>query len=398
MKDWVPVFMRILYHHRTRATDAQRIHILELIRAFRTLGHHVQEVALVSVETRPQDGELDSKAPGWKTAVRALPFGSEILQVAYNFAAIPILVGKVFRSRPDFIYERYALFNFAGVLTARLLRLPIVVEVNSPLALEQRREGEITAYRVARLAEKCVCNLADLVIAVSGPLRRILIEEGVDSRKIAVLSNGVDPDSFATGSEQAKVKSRLPRPPRADGKILVGFVGWFRRWHRLDLLLEAFRESSLLRDRAAVLLVGDGPGMPSLQKLVRTWHLDDSVIFTGLVPHEQVPGYLALIDIAVQPFANEYCCPMKILEYLAVGKAIVAPDQENIRELVRDRREARLFRPGDKQALAAALEELVLDADLRRELARRAREAISSRKLTWIHNAERVIELVAGTC
>jgi glycosyltransferase involved in cell wall biosynthesis len=103
---------------------------------------------------------------------------------------------------------------------------------------------------------------------------------------------------------------------------------------------------------------------------------------------------VSAIDIAVQPAANEYCCPMKILEYMAVGKPIVAPRQENIQDLLRDEEEAQYFTPGDVDSLAGALKALVEDPERARRMGERVRKTITERGFLWTENAARVVRLV----
>jgi len=379
--------MRIVYHHRTRATDAQGVHIVEMVNAFRSLGHQVRIAALVDVEKPASPARRPETAPARKSLLGRLPWAAGLIEIGYNLVGLP-MVWRQLRDA-DFLYERYALFNFSGVLAARLAAKPVVLEVNSPLALEECREKSPRLFSLARWAERQILNRATRVIAVSGPLRRILIEQGADPRRIVVLSNGVNPASFRAGAGSPE----LGRSLGLAGRVVVGFVGWFRPWHGLDLLLEAFRRHGLARRGGALLLIGDGPAMPELESYVAARRLQADVKFTGALPHSEVPAHLDLIDIAVQPAANEYCCPMKILEYMALGKAIVAPRQENIEELVGDR-EAALFAPGDADSLGEALGRLIDDARARARLGAAARDAIRSRRLLWTENAKVVVGLV----
>src|SRR5262249_11515428 len=132
--------MKIVYHHRTRSTDAQRIHIQEIVLAFQKLGHEVEEVSLVPLDAQQHNAQGDAGNQQWKKLVRKVPFAYEMAQLGYNLVGLPLLLWRVFRLRPDFIYERYALFNFVGAITAKLCRVPLVLEVNSPFALEQARD------------------------------------------------------------------------------------------------------------------------------------------------------------------------------------------------------------------------------------------------------------------
>lgn len=382
--------MKILYHHRTRSTDAQRIHILELVEALQALGHTVDIVSLVPIDAEQNDAARDAGEARWKQLVRRIPFTYEAVQLGYNLVGFPMIVARLLTGPVDFVYERYSLFNFAGVLAARLFGKKIILEVNSPLALEQARDGDIRLRGFASWTERVICNLATRVIVVSGPLRRILEAAGVQSGKLEVMSNGVSTGRFPPGTAPAGLRKSLG----LEGYIVAGFVGWFRKWHGLELLLEAFLRSGLAAERVKILLIGDGPAMPDLRQFVDVHGLKESVVFTGPLPHAQVPPFLDLIDIAVQPAANEYCCPMKILEYMALGKPIVAPAQENIQELL-SQDEAQFFIPRDAASFAKALRTLATDPQRARGMGHAARTAIFRRGLLWSANARRVVEMAA---
>jgi len=381
--------MRIVYHHRTRSTDAQRIHIQEIVRAFQELGHTVHVVSLVPLDAAEENAERDAGDPFWKKLVRKIPFAYEAAQLAYNAVGIPLVLTRVLRSKADFVYERYALFNFAGVVTAKLCGIPLVLEVNSPFALEQARDGEIRGVRFAGWTESLICHMATRVIVVSTPLARLMRSAGAAAEKIEVMPNGVSLQDFRPGGVSTELRRRLG----VTDHLIVGFVGWFRNWHGLELLLEAFRRSRLKEKRVKIVLIGDGPAMPDLRSFVERHNLKNHVLFTGPLPHAEVPPYLDLIDIAVQPAANEYCCPMKILEYMALGKPIIAPAQENIQELLTDQ-EAVFFTPQDAQSLSDALEALACDRERVKEMGRNARAAIHRRGFLWTANAQRVVDMV----
>jgi glycosyltransferase involved in cell wall biosynthesis len=385
--------MHILYHHRTRATDAQRVHILEIVNAFEALGHQVEMAALASTESGGQDAARDAEVPAWQRLVRRVPLAYELAQIGYKLVGLALVLKRLLWGKFDFIYERYSLFNFAGVLAALLSRKPIIVEVNSPLALELGREKAIHAVGLTKWTERVICNLATKVIVVSGPLRRIMLENGVNESKLVLMPNGVNLEHLGAADPDGGLRRSLG----LEGRVAVGFVGWFKKWHGLEFLLEAFGGSRLGDLGAALLLIGDGPAMPDLKRYVEANGLGDSVVFTGAVPHERIPPFLGLIDIAVQPAANEYCCPMKIIEYMGLGKAIVAPRQENIAELLGDGSEALLFEPGDERSLAGALRALITDREERRRLGERALAAVHERGLLWTANARRILDLVAAS-
>jgi glycosyltransferase involved in cell wall biosynthesis len=378
--------MRILYHHRTRGTDAQRVHILEIVNAFRELGHTVEMAALV--ETEQQNAEREATEAPWKAAVRRIPFAYEIVQLGYNVLGLPWLLVKLLTGRISFVYERYSLFCFCGVLAARLTRTPIVLEVNSPFALEQGRERDIHAVRFACWMERVICNAATKVIVVSGPLKRIMEQNGVAPAKLVLMPNGVN-----LGHIESSAGPELRRKLGIEGKVVVGFIGWFKKWHGLELLVETFSQSGAAERGAALVLVGDGTATASLKEIADRNEAGASIVFAGPVAHEYIPGYLNLLDIAVQPAANEYCCPMKIIEYMGAGKAVIAPRQENIQDLL-PADAAVWFEPGDAVSLGEALLSAISDTALRERVGERGKQVLHSRGMLWLDNAERVVRMV----
>jgi glycosyltransferase involved in cell wall biosynthesis len=382
--------MRILYHHRTRAEDAQGVHIRALCQAFRGLGH---EVRVIAPPRRPGPDQAAGVAQGRAASLfgRAIPqWVYEGLALAYNGPAFLVLVAAILWQRPALVYERYALFNVAGRLAAGLLRVPFVLEVNAPLSLEMQREGQLVFRRLAQRLEDWLFAHSTRTLVVSGAMGDILAERGVPRERLMVMPNGVDRAAFHPGVDGIRQRRTLGLSDR----FVVGFVGWVRPWHGVDRLLAA---AARLRDTVpelTVLIVGGGPAIPELQRQALALGLAERVRFTGPVDQARVPGYLAAMDVAVQPDVTEYASPIKLFEYLAMGKAVVAPNRANIAEVVSHGREALLFEPGDADELAGRLRTLWADPGRRRAMAERAAALVAERGFTWEANAARVAALV----
>jgi glycosyltransferase involved in cell wall biosynthesis len=152
-------------------------------------------------------------------------------------------------------------------------------------------------------------------------------------------------------------------------------------------------EAQLAERCVRLLLVGDGPAYDDLYRYVEQYNLKSSVIFTGPVKRDEIPFYIAAMDIAVQPDVTDYACPIKIIEYMAMGKCIVAPDKPNIREILDDGITGFLFQPGNKKSLRLVLEALVENPDKKEEIGLRAREHIFKRDFLWLSNAQKVLSL-----
>jgi glycosyltransferase involved in cell wall biosynthesis len=144
---------------------------------------------------------------------------------------------------------------------------------------------------------------------------------------------------------------------------------------------------------ARLLVVGDGPARPALESLAAELGLGERVRFTGVIARDRVPAHVAAFDIALQPAVVPYASPLKLFEYLALAKAIVAPRQPNIEEVLTDGDNALLFDATQPEALEQALSRLCRDASLRGRIAEGAGATIARLGLTWHRNAQRVTAL-----
>jgi glycosyltransferase involved in cell wall biosynthesis len=367
--------LRILYSHRIQSRDGQSVHVEELVSAFRALGHDVVVVGPGFYEQSGFGGESALVA----TLRRLLPGAlGELAELAYNVSAYRRLA-RAFRDlRPDLIYERYNLFYLAGAWLARRSGTPFFVEVNAPLAEERATHGGLKLRAVARACERHVWRSATNVLAVTEVLRGHVLAAGVAPARARVVPNGVVLERFAPAAEVAKA---MP---------VLGFVGFVRDWHGLDAVLRFMAEH---RDTPVTFtVVGEGPARPGLAALAASLGVADRVRFTGLVPHADVPATVEKFDIALQPRVVDYASPLKIFDYMAAGRAIVAPDQPNIREILQHERTALLFDPGRQGAMWAAVARLLADPPLRARLGAAARAELEARDFTWRGNAARIVE------
>lgn len=393
--------MKVLYHHRTRAGDAQGIHIAEMARAFRARGHEVVEVALVEAGSEAKaaaDGRDGRGAAALASALaRRLPLPlREAMELAYNAFAYRRISAAIRRERPEFLYERYAANTFAGLLAARRHGLPFVLEVNAPLALEKAEAGELCFGRLTRAVERRLCAGADVTISVTAELARILEWGGVPAGKAVVMPNGVRRE-FGAPRPEAEAAALRARWGVKPGAVVAGFVGWFRPWHGLERLMAAAASPAWRAAGIHLVLAGDGPARPVVEEAARV--LAGSVTLCGPVAREEIETALAAFDVAVQPAVTPYACPMKILEYMAAGRAIVAPGAANVRELLVHAETAWLCSEGPQptaEELARGVLRLAGDPGLRRRLGEAARAQIFARGLLWEENARRVEELVAA--
>ena len=205
-----------------------------------------------------------------------------------------------------------------------------------------------------------------------------------------MLPNAVDPVEFQTPADGAAVR----RTHGLGDAIVVGFVGWFVEWHRVELLIEACADLCHRHERLRVLLIAEGPLQSALAAQAEQLGIAGRVVFAGSVAHDAVPAHVAAMDICVVPHSNEYRSPIKLFEYMGQGRAVVAPRTEPIEMVVRDGENGLLFAPGSAPALAQAIERLVANPADRGRMGAQAREDVLGQH-TWRHNAEAVLARVS---
>ena len=381
--------MRILYHHRTLGDGAEGIHIKEMVAAFRELGHDVRVVALAG-ESGNGKAVLSTKQRSWTWLTRLMPgHVYELAEIAYNFVGRRNILREVKRFKPDLIYDRYNSYCTAALEAGRKARVPVVLEVNAPIAYERNvyEKLKLKYPGLASRYEERICSGADHVFAVSTPLRDFLVEKrNVAERNVTVLPNGANPEKFDPNFNADPFRRELG----VSDKFVIGFVGILRQWHGVELLLQVFANLNQRHSDLHLVLLGDGPMQDTLERLARNLGVADLVSFTGRKDHESVKNYVATMDVAVSPRATFYASPMKILEYMAMGVPTVAPNMPNIRDIVEHGEDGLLFDAENPHALEQALERLLTNRTLAHTLGTKARQKIVS-QLNWERNAREVV-------
>lgn len=301
-------------------------HITELWKRLpEKLGRSVTLLLLPSQEgfTFPYtEGLTVTEAPVFFTG-KKIPVLSKLLYQLWAFVHLLVLADLAV------VYDRYATLNLAGPLAAFLRRRPLVVEVNGLVADEKKPAGfSQLIVALHDLLARWLFSRAATIIAVSEGLARAITHRyGADPKKITVIPNGVDTDTF-TPADKTAARNKLDLP--ADKNILC-YAGAFRAHQHLDALVPFL--AALVKKNHDVLLVlaGDGPNRHHIQRSFHAAGLSDHVRFEGWVDYENIPDYLAAADLCLAPFApNRLASPLKIYEYLACGRPVVAWRIEDI--------------------------------------------------------------------
>ena len=393
--------LNILYHFRVRGTGAEGVHIAGIVNGFRALGHNV---FLIS----PTDADPTTEPPARKPSnspfsikrvilhkladVLPQPF-FEFMEIAYNIIAIPKLWRAVSRRQIDFIYERYAFFNFSGAFISKRKNIPLILEVNELSGLKRVR-GQFFV-RFCSAIEKYVLRKAVIVVTVSDFLNQ-KVSEKVDSRKTKVVTipNGV-PLAWLKRETPLDTIRALRKRYELQGEQVICFVGGLVHWHNFDLLLQAVKkvQNRLVND-VVLMLIGDGPLKNYIENKARDLDFKPGLIlFIGKVPHSDIPSYLKMADVGVIPATNDFRSPIKMFEYMAMGLPVVAPRMPAIEAIIEDGIDGLLFEPGDVDSLAEEIIHILSDDKLSDELGKLASRKINQ-YYTWEQDAKSILLLL----
>ncbi len=368
-------------------------HVRGLVRALDKLGHAVTVVTPQPAEfAEPGVRVVGVRRPDIVAALdsaRHRPVARALRHLWNNVAVEEALRELLPGLRPDLVYERYSPFGIAGGVVAGRLGIPHVLEVNAPLAWEGQRFRRQALQDAAEFLESEAFASTSLLVTVSQELKGLLLDAGAPPSRVAVVPNGVDSDEFSPQGEVYR--------DGLEEKLVVGFVGSLKPWHGLGTLADAFRR--LADDsKLHLLVVGDGPEAPVIETLAAD--LPGRVTRVGSVPHAEVPGYVRAMDVAVAPYPpleRFYFSPLKVLEYMAAGRAVVATRIGQLAELIRTGVNGVLVKSGRSEPLAEAVASLAADAARRRELGVVAAAAEIRERHQWTHRAAHILELVEAT-
>lgn len=360
------------------------VHVQELVRALLREGVTVELFTVVTGGSPPADLA--------HVPVHTVP---DVLQAARRGEIDPLnnafAAALSRRGRFDAVYERYALWSSAGVDYAASRGIPSVLEVNAPLVDEHTQHRGAIDMDAALGATMRAFAGASAIAAVSRPLLSYIARlHPAAAARAHVVANGVDPRRFTP---------EVPPSRPAPHLFTVGFTGSMKPWHGLPVLAEAFATLHGRARASRLLLVGDGPEAAATRTLLATRGAMQAAEWPGAVDPAAVPALLTSMDVAVaptMPAKDFYFSPLKVFEYMAAARPVVASRIGQLAEVITDGETGLLFDPGDDHSLTDRLDWLRKDRGLRERLGHAARAQVMERH-TWQSVARQVLALAGAS-
>jgi glycosyltransferase involved in cell wall biosynthesis len=399
--------MRVLYlaqHQPFSGDHAGFTHVYNLTKALAARGEDVTLVARKPPEgtVQPQLAEkMKLKLVKWELEY-PLPFGPvpqipKQLNVAEPARALRWLKKLIREDKVQIIQERHEMRLDMSPLSTKFLGIPSVLEVNSPF-IEEAFEERTFSFRSRNFFRKLGFDNASAIVVQTRLLKEIILKQ--TKTPIHVIPNGADPDLFSPTATEPGLARGLGL-----GNDVIGFAGAFHPWHGAQDLVEAFAILAPRRPDAKLLMIGGGgEELEKCRRLVLEKGLGGRVVLTGKVPYERLPAHLNLCSVLVAPFSPSkdarrravfdryglWWCPLKIFEYMAMGKPVVASDVGVISEYLEGA--GLLYPEGDMTALADRICSLLSDEELTKKLGAAGRKNVEER-FNWSEVARQTVEL-----
>ena len=381
--------MRVSYFNYHYAIDGSAMGAANQVRALAAaltrLGHQVD----VQFRTPRPPGE-PRQYLGLKSIRGLRRYGHVPRLIGRNFALIREELKLLDRFRPDVVLAVSSYANFSALAASRRRRLPLVLFAEAPLEYEYRLFYP-QYYRypwLSRTLEGINVRGAHQVACISEVLKGYLMRYEVPAAKLHVVPNGVDHRAFTPREPDPELITRL----HLQGRVVIGYIGSFEFFTEVERFLALARRIVAAQPQAVFLLVGQGRVDSAIRSGAESAGLGPHFRFTGSLPHQLIPRLLSVMDIVIAPYKEDYLfygSSMKLLEYMAAGKAVVFPALGQIKEVVCDGYNGRLYEPADHQTLAHHLLELIEPKTLRLQLGARARLTIENH-WTWDIQAARL--------
>lgn len=314
----------------------------------------------------------------------------------------------------SFIYQRHTNESFLGAYYRKKYDVPFILEYNCSevWTLQNWHKNHniflsflIKIYRnvfkipLAKTVENYNLKYASYIVVVSDVLKTELLGRGIPEKKIIVNPNGVDIDKYNPNIDNIEVVSKY----NLEGKKVIGFIGTFGQWHGGLVMAEAInvflKKYEKYKENCVFLLIGDGNQLAQVREMVKTATEAGNVIFTGKIIQSLGANYLSSCKILLSPHIPNpdgtefFGSPTKLFEYMAMGKAIVASDLNQIGKILENEKTALLVEPNNPEQIADSINRLLEDKRLAMKLGENARAAAVD-KFSWDKHVNNIFNYI----
>ena len=359
--------------------DAQRTHILEVVKEMKKAG---EDVTLFL----PQF-QKEREALPFKTKYIPLLFrkSRNLKFLEYEIRLFFVLKINCLFKRPEIIFVRKGFLTLAPLLLARTLCIKSIVEINGIISDEIKLAFGLPDFvvRIFALIEKMSCRWANKVVVVTEGLKNYLINNyQISQSKVEIIPNGVNTEHF------------LPRIKASSETFCLGFVGNLVQWAGVEIFIKSIPSVVQNIQNIRYLIIGDGLLRESLEQLTHSLKIDGYVNFVGKVEPGKVPEYINKCDICFIPAVKERnltigISPLKLYEYLACGKPVIVSDIKGL-DIVEDLKVGLVVEPDSAEQLTQATLKLLNDSAERQRMGERARQAAVER-FSWTNTTNKIL-------
>ncbi len=320
----------------------------------------------------------------------------EIYNLPFTHTAAKKAIQIIDMHQIDLLFQFHSILNYSGTIIKKKTNIPFVLHVDGVEFWAKKNWGrKLFLNRHLRWAELIQWHNADIIDVPSQIVKDMISSySDIDLRKVLVNPNGVDSDKFNPNIDPEIVKKKLS----IEDKFVVGFFGTFSQWHGVDILAKTV---ALLKHKIKdliVLFVGDGVLRPTTESIIRENNVEEYTLFTGMIPYQHIPRYMAACHILTSPCINNpdfelFNSPAKLFEYMAMGKPIVATNVGQQAEVIIHKHNGILCEERSPDSLADAILNFYYDKELSKTCGENARKDAVD-KYSWDNHTQKILDAV----
>ncbi len=394
--------MKIIYYsphptHDIVSEVGYATHQREVIYALQELGHTVIPVIMGGTEINNlSNAGIPINTNSLKAKIKKLipkflwVSLKDFKLIQHDKEAAKVLEKAIVKHQPDLVYERSEYLQSASVRVVKKHKIKYFLEINAPFIEEMKGfEGVSIWHNLAHKKEKKKCQNADKIIVVSSALKKFIVEKySINESKIFIQPNCINPNKIKLNNENV---AEISNQYHLNGYKVIGFVGSILPHHGVDILIEAFNLVFHKNIKTKLLIVGDGSIVSHLKTTINKLNLQNNVIFTGKIPHHLVFNYIQIMDVCVMAKSNWYGSPIKIFEYAAIGKPVIAPNTLPLQDVMVNN-ENGIVAEMNAESIANAIQYLLENKDEANKMAETFKQQVLD-KYTWQQAAKNIITL-----